>query len=503
MSKFFQSAAFLAICGIIAKVIGALFKVPLTNVLGAEGMGIYQLVFPVYTVLLALSSGGLPQAISRMVSRCIASGDRVSAHRVFVVCMFALTVIGGIGSLLFLALGGAIANLQGNAAAMPAYWALSPSVLFVSIMSVLRGYFQGRRNMFPTAISQLTEQVVKLVAGLLIAYAMLSNGLVSGVAGALIGVSISEAAALGVTAVIYVAKRNKPDRLIQNPEAVKLTTKEILKEVYKTAIPISLSALIMPMSQLIDSVLVVNILKAAGQTTSAATTLYGIVTAPISTLVNLPTVLAAALAVSVIPALAAGDTAKTIGKYLRLASLAGALGSALLLVLGGELLHLLYGGLEPGQLALASQLLRVTSISVLFISLASVMAGAMQALGYAKKPAVNLLVGAAVKAGLTALLVWLLGISGSVIATVACYGVTLALDMISLRKVAGKMFIKQMLMPCLCALAAGGAAWLIKIVLSDSSAWLILLAAGGVFAIVFLIFALFTRSITKEDFGRK
>lgn len=502
MTKFFQSAAFLAISGIIAKAVGALFKVPLTNVLGAEGMGIYQLVFPVYTVLLALSSGGLPQAISRMVSRCVAANDGRSAHRVLVVCMFALTIIGGIGSVLLLFSGGIISHLQGNPAAMPAYWALSPSVLFVSVMAVLRGYFQGHKNMFPTAVSQLTEQVVKLFAGLFIAYLMLSAGLVSGVAGALIGVSISEAAALAITALLYLIKRKKNSGLIQNPDAVTITNRAILKEIYKTAIPISLSALIMPMSQLIDSALVVNILKAMGQTTSEATTLYGIVTAPISTLVNLPTVLAAALAVAVIPNLATGDKQKTIGRYMRLASLAGTLGSSLLFVLGDELLLLLYGGLEPEQLLIASSLLKIMSISVLFVSLMQVMAAVMQAMGRAKLPAVNLLIGAAVKAVLTAALVFAVGISGSVYATVACYGVTLILDIFAMKRVTGSYYITQMLYPCVCALAAGGAAFGLKYLMSGCACWVILLAAGAAFAVVFTAVAVLTKSLKREDIIR-
>ena len=502
MKKFLQSAVFLAISGLVAKAVGALFKVPLTNVLGAEGIGIYQLVFPVYTVLLALSGGGLPQAVSRMVSRCCVAGDAAGARRVLSVCMLALTAVGCAGTVMLLVFGHALALMQGNAAATQAYWALSPSVLFVSVLAVLRGYFQGKRNMFPTAISQLAEQVIKLFAGLFMAMLLLKYGLVSGVAGALIGVSISEAVSLGIIAVMYAFDRRKKQADVC-ADVQTLPARKILKEIYMTALPISLGALIMPLSQLIDSVMVVNLLKLSGQTVSEATSLYGIVTAPLSTLINLPTVVSAALAVSLIPCLASGNERETVSSHMRLASAAGGAGAAMLFVFGDELLAMLYGrGLSAEHLALASMLMKVSAISVFFVSVTQIMAAAMQAKGRANLPARNLLISAAFKAALTAVGVMTVGISGAVIATVLCYAVAFTLDYISLKKVVGGSYAAQITLPALCGFGAGAAAYLVKLVMNDCYAWLMFVIAGGVFALSFTASAYFTKSIRRADFRK-
>ena len=190
MKNFFRSAAFLAAAGLIAKVIGALYKIPLVTVLGAEGMGIYQLVFPAYTTLLALSSGGIPQAVSRSTARALAVGNTRESRRILTVSVLSLAAAGLAGSLI-MALGGAFfARLQGNPLAAAAYVALAPSVLFVSLLAALRGWWQGRNNMFPTAASQLVEQVVKLGAGLFFAAALMPYGVECGVAGAAIGIII-------------------------------------------------------------------------------------------------------------------------------------------------------------------------------------------------------------------------------------------------------------------------------------------------------------------------
>lgn len=201
----FTGAGMLAAASVAAKLLGALYRVPLTNVLGGEGMGLYQLVFPLYTLLLTVSSGGLPVAISRLVAVKLADGDERGATRVLKVSLVALSVAGLAGTALLLIFGGAAAAIQGNAEAKIAYYGIAPAVLFVAIISCFRGYFQGRENMLPGAVSQLTEQAGKLVFGLYFAIKLMPRGYAYGVFGALVGVSLSELLAAVILALTYLA----------------------------------------------------------------------------------------------------------------------------------------------------------------------------------------------------------------------------------------------------------------------------------------------------------
>jgi len=135
----FTGAGMLAVASVIAKLLGAMYRVPLTNVLGGEGMGLYQLVFPLYTLLLTVSSGGLPVAISRLVAVKLACGDEKGARRVLGVSLAALVPIGILSTALLAVFGGAAAALQGNAEAKTAYYGIAPSVTFVAVISCFRG----------------------------------------------------------------------------------------------------------------------------------------------------------------------------------------------------------------------------------------------------------------------------------------------------------------------------------------------------------------------------
>ena len=429
MKNFFRSAAFLAAAGLVAKVIGALYKIPLVTVLGAEGMGIYQLVFPAYTTLLALSSGGIPQAVSRSTARALAVGNTRESRRILTVSVLSLAAAGLAGSLI-MALGGAFfARLQGNPLAAAAYVALAPSVLFVSLLAALRGWWQGRNNMFPTAASQLVEQVVKLGAGLFFAAALMPYGVECGVAGAAIGITASEALALLALAVGLLARRRN-----ETPEGAAPPVRAVLSDVYGSALPISFGSLVLPLLQLIDSVMIVNILVAGGMPVAEATSLYGAAGAPVSAIVNLPAVVTSAVAAALMPrfsaALKRGERADGyVAEGMKYAHVVGLGGSAALCLFARPLVTLLYSsGLTPALTEVAASVLRVSSVSVMYVCYMQIATTYLQAAGRAYVPAVNLLIGGALKAVLTALLLPLAGMTGSAAASVAAYAVTFALD---------------------------------------------------------------------------
>ena len=199
-NKLARSALVIATGGFLSKIIGAVYRIPLTTIIGAEGIGLYQLVFPLYTALLTLSSTGLPTALSKLVAQN--EKDAVGYFRRSVV------LFGGIGlmtSVLMFVLGGILAKLQGNYQAAWCYRALSPSVFFVSVISCLRGYFQGKGIMYPTALSQVLEQIVKAAFGLGVCYIFKNNIIIAAVM-ATFAVTVSEVVALVFLLVIYKIK---------------------------------------------------------------------------------------------------------------------------------------------------------------------------------------------------------------------------------------------------------------------------------------------------------
>ena len=478
--NFLRGAGVLAVCAVIVKVIGALYRIPLTNVLGAEGIGLYQMVFPLYTVLLTVSSGGLPVAISKSV----AARDETGGRRVLRVAMVSLAAAGGVATLAVLALHRVIAAAQGNPAAAPAYLGIAPSLLLVCAVSGLRGYFQGRQNMLPTAFSQLVEQLVKLVLGLWFARLLMPYGVAYGVLGSVLGVSLSEAAALLYLAVRYAVERRLAGKHAQPSAAVPSgaegefsaelaavgvaetlaaaqpvtlpaveaalpqrrvkrgdgETKKLLKEIYRVAIPVTLGALVLPLTQVIDSLLVVNLLMRTGNDLRLSTALYGLVTGPVNSLINMPTVVTLALSGALLPKIsnlfAEGRPLDgPIRKAVRVSLWAGGAFSAGLLVCGGFALRVLYAsGLGGDELALAGALLRVGAVGVFYVSVLQVATAVLQGCDRAHVPAVNLLIGAACKVVLTVILLPTVGIAGAVAASTACYAVTCLLDVIALRR---------------------------------------------------------------------
>ena len=169
-SSFVTGAAILGIAGLLVKIIGAVYRIPLTNIVGSDGMAYYEVAYPYDSWLLVISSAGIPTAVSKLVSERIALGDGIGAKRVFKASLKLLFVIGIITSVLLFALSGSIAKLSNAEAAKYSFMALAPALFFVSIMCAYRGYLQGMQCMTGTAVSQIAEQIFKLIFGFSLAY---------------------------------------------------------------------------------------------------------------------------------------------------------------------------------------------------------------------------------------------------------------------------------------------------------------------------------------------
>lgn len=449
--SFVYGAALLGVCGFAAKVMGAVFRIPLTYILGAEGMGLYQLVFPLYALMLTISSGGLPSALSRIISEKIALSKGNEARKILTTALISLIIFGSFCAGLLIVLHRVIANAQGNSGAALSYLGIAPSLIFVAVVSAYRGYFQGKQNMFPSAISQIIEQFIKMAAGLGLAYAFKSWGLQYAVLGAIIGVTLSEFAAMVVMIFQYYLDKDRLKLALPKKETAKY-----LKLIYAVSIPMTLSGIVMPLTQLIDSAIVINVLTAK-EPVSIATKLYGLFSGTVNSLINMPVVLLLSISVALIPSvvvsLAKGykKSAQTKSVLaLKLTIILALPCFIVLFVLAQPVIEFLYGGGLKNDVInepqIAAGLLMVSSVSVVFVSILAVSSSILQANGHHYIPVKNLLAGALVKILLNLILIKTIGIFGAAISSSVCYFVAMVGNIYALDKhIKIRLEIKNML----------------------------------------------------------
>ena len=441
---FAMGAIVLMIFGLISKAIGALYRIPLTSIIGTEGMGLYQMVFPLYTLMLTISSSGLPSSISKLISENIAKNNYKQANRILKVSFLLLVCFSILCTTIVFVFARTIAGLQGNFNAQICYYAVAPSIMFVGLIAGFRGYFQGFQCMYPSAISGFIEQVIKMVFGLFFASLFIKNGTKYGVLGALVGITISELITLVYLFLTYLFKRKKARKLAYLSEGAVLSVKDTAKKILSLSILVTLGGLIMPLTMLIDSAVVINILKAIGITQMQATSLFGIQTGTVGSIINMPVVLSLSVATAILPCVSAKmssgdiDGAKESCSRAILLTIILALPSAVgCFTFAEPIIKLLYGrSLTLSQIEVATSLLEIASIGIFYLALLQVSSGLLQGLGKFKIPLISLGIGGTVKILLNLALIRVpqINILGAEVATVACYLVALLINLFTLKR---------------------------------------------------------------------
>lgn len=593
--SFFYGAGMLAFCTVVSKILGACFRIPLTNILGAEGMGIYQMVFPLYTVLLTLSSGGLPVAISRVVASLKTQQENTLSKKVLWTTICAMSVLSGGIMLLVICFNTVLARWQGNSLASIAYLGIAPAIVIVGLIGAFKGYFQGRQNMLPSSISQLIEQSTKLVVGISLSTLFLQYGIQYAVLGAVLGITLSEGIALLILLVFYFLEKlknksvvqteqientahanqqqyaevfeqnnltktpplssNESNQLVDIAQSVSVqskkkscknkkqklsasninaskqgmqfesaydwnideyqyfdnleyekqsndfdskvnnqeqntknnslynkevgheenknsnennnanikengkenntekskkldliadnaSTKSILFAIYKVALPVSIGALILPLIQVFDSIVVINFLISQGATRGIATSQYGILNGPVSSLINLPVVMTMSISIALLPRVAscvANNDSEQIQSVttssMRHALLLSIPASVGMMVFAKEIIVLLYGrGLTDMQLTQATKILQLSAITILYASILQICTATLQGHNKASRPAYILGIGAVLKLLVTLVLMQYYGIFGVAISTVVLYIVAATINLFVCKK---------------------------------------------------------------------
>ncbi|MDD4680207.1 MAG: oligosaccharide flippase family protein [Clostridia bacterium] len=438
--SFIKGAAILAAAGLISKFIGAMFRIPLTNLIGSIGMSYYQMAYPIYSFLLIISSAGIPTAISKMVAEYIALRNYRDAHRVFQLSVKLMLVIGISTFIVFFAGSSLTARITGADEAVYAIRAIAPSLIFVTLISSFRGYFQGMQYMTPTALSQIVEQLGKLILGIWFASIYISKGPEYGAAGAVVGVTLAEGAALVLLMGMYQRKKKEIHYYMKRTPRTRpvISNRSILMRLSAIAFPITIGASIMPLMAVADSLIVVNRLKQIGIDEDSALRMYGILTGSVSPLINFPAVLTIAMAMSLVPAISESYVSKdTINikqkteTGIRLTLLMGLPAAAGMAILSRPICALLYGSLPEMEITTAGQLLAILSIGVIFLTLVQTQTAILQGLNKISTPVKNLAIGGLFKIAATYILVGVpeINIRGAAIGTAICYGVAALLDL--------------------------------------------------------------------------
>ena len=471
--SFLKGAAILGIAGLLVQVMGAIFRIPLGNIIGDEGMGYYQTAYPIYVFLLVFSTNGAPAAISKMTSERIAVGRADEAHRVFKLSFILMAAFGiAASSLIYFGANKIISIMSGHPDAYYAMAAIAPALLFVPIMSVFRGYFQGMQDMGPTAASQLVEQAVRVAAGLTLAFVLLSKGVKYAAAGGTSGASIGPVAGVLVLIIIYMRRRKKIFAEIEESgrggtvgsvaadssigsakfggvsEGEKESAASILKTLFLISIPITIGVSILPIMNMADVALVMGRLQSAGFSVEEANALYGQLTGLAGPIINIPMALALSMALSMVPAIAAahgaGDDAflaENVRLGLRTSIIIGCPCSFGLMALSEPIMRLLYPMQTESAVSSASCLF-ILAIGVVFLCAAQTMAGALQGLG---KPGIavwSLLGGLVAKCAVTYILTSIpsLNVDGAAIGSTVGYIVIGLANFIAVRKMTGITF---------------------------------------------------------------
>ena len=500
----------LGLAGIICKVVGALYRVPLSWIMGDYGLGVYQMVFPTYNLLLTISSAGIPVAISRMVSFSLAQNDPRSAKRIFRIATVLLAALGSIAAVMMFGFSGGLASWVGEPNAKLGFMAIAPALLLVCVMSALRGFMQGQQNMVPTAISQLIEQVGKVVIILPMAWWGMRISPAYAAAMVLLGNTIAEVVALLYMWVIHRKNRKNFAAIVQDEGRELPGTKVLVRRLLALSIPITLGGSVIPLAGFMDSGMIVNRLMDAGFHKEMGVAMYGRYSAYVLSLINVPTALSIAIAMSLVPAIssamARGDAAavkRQSNTGLRFSFLMGLPCSVGLCMLSRQILAMVYRFDTPEALQVTAGLLNLSSLTIVIFTVTQATTGILQGLQKQRIPMYTLLAGVAVKIILNYTLVGIpsIHIYGAPIASIACYTISMVPNLYFVLKYTRmKMEWKDTLIKP--ALATAGMAALLFLairLLPEGRLWTCLLVVIGIAA--YLGLALLVGAMHREDFA--
>lgn len=506
--SFLRGALVLSVAGALSKILGAIYRIPLARLLGGEGMGLYQMAYPIYTTILALATAGVPVAISVLVSRKETQGYTGDSKKIFRLSIIILLIFGLLLTLLVMKSARFLANsvLHEPRAYYPIL-AVAPAIFFRFDVSFPR-LFQGYQWMVPTAVSQVLEQLFRVTAVIILAFILFPRGLEYAAAGATFGAVIGGVVSLVVLSVFYIkfnkAEESRSGQLLYSGEG----SWQMAKEMVRLAVPVSFGAVVLPLVQVLDAIIVPGRLMAIQYTTSQATALYGQLSGMAAVLISLPTIFTISIATSMVPAISearAQNDKLLLNNRINYGLRAGMLISfpcaAGLYVLAWQICDLLYATPEAG---IPLEVLAFSTIALAAFQLSS---AGLQGIGRPEIAMRHLIMTGALKTGFnyTLTAIPMLNIQGAALGTLAAFTIGSLMNIYSLRTHTGVNYeVGRMLKLSFITLLMGisvKVGYGMLVAGGIRSSWATLLAIGigiAVYAVLILLFKEFDLDIIKK-----
>lgn len=445
--SFLKGTFILTIAGFVVKVIGSLNWIFVSRILGGEGIGLYQMAFPIYFLAMSVSQAGVPVAISIITAERVALDDIYGAKRVFRISMTLMLATGLAFSVLTYFGAGWLIDWQfiRDPRAYYSVVVLAPAIFFVTLLASSRGYLQGWQRMTPTAMSQIVEQIFRVITMILFASLLMPWGIEFGAAGASLGALAG--AVTGLIVLVYYhwrldrdIERDYGKHLKPLPGTEQQSTFVIMKRIFKLALPVSAASLMLPVVSNLDLLIVPQRLEAAGYSVNQATELFGYLNGMAVPLVNLSTILTASMAVSIVPAISEAMALKRPDRVysqtaasVRISNFVCFPAFVIVFILATPISSLIYNA--PG----AGPAVMISAVSIVLLGLHQVSTAVLQGMGHPTIPMVNMILAAAAKVvlnwNLTAIPA--LGIMGSAWATAADMGVAAVINLFFIYRFTG------------------------------------------------------------------
>ena len=513
--NFLHGAVILTAGLAVIKVLGAIYKIPIANILGKEGYGMFLAAYNVYNVFYTASTAGIPVAMARLIAASEAEGKTLQIRRYYRVGLMTFFTIGLICSLIMFLFPTELAASIDHVSAAQSIWALSPAILLCCLIAILRGYTQGHSNMIPTAISQILEVLFKLIFGLTLVFIFTKTGKSTPLccAAAISGVTMGSLIAL--LFLVWYKRKHYPELPVDMTEAeLPASYKTTLKNLLLVVVPISIASSVQSVINLIDTKQIMSLLQnSAGFSYEAASGMFGVY-GEAQTLYNLPGTIISAISVSIVPTIAANfalnnrkGAKETSETGLRITSVLALPMGFGLCVLSYPIMNVLYWGEADG----GASILSILGISAFFLCMVVVMTGILQAGGKERLPLLSAIIGGIVKIGVNTVLLANpnININGAALSTLCCYIVMASLDFMFLKTCLGEYpnIIKIITRPLLSTLTMSVSAFGVytlctRIISSDPGHLLMTIYLGASIAVavvVYLIMIIATKSITADD----
>lgn len=519
---FLLQGGVLASAAILGRIIGLIYRIPLTSVIGDLGNNYYGCAFDIYNIFLLISSYSLPMAVSRIVSDYRSKGESRNAYRVLK-CAFLFAMFAGAaaGAAIFFGARFITGTVFQTPLSMYALRVLAPTLLITAFLGVLRGFFQGMENMYPSAVSQVLEQLVNAFVSVLAAYYLASRGesigkvlaneegyhAAYGAAGAAVGTTVGAAFSLFFLYILYKGFIRIWRKKMRKEHIKRIPNEILFRRMMLTVLPFLAASVLFNLNVVIEQGIFKHMMKAQAQADQIALW-WGVFSGKFRTLINLPIAIAAAIGAACIPSITASfvkerheETVEKTELAIRFVMLIAFPFSFVLMLLSAPLMEFLFQDSQP----LASGLLLAGGMIVILYSLSTVTASILQGIGKLRAPVINSGIALVLEvASLIAMLKFTKLQIYAVVAAMTVFGICVTLlNQIALYRSGywAPEFMKTFVLPGVCASIMASMSWIIETALSQVIEWKYVTVPVAIVCgvLVYLILLLTLRAMTPEE----